>query len=209
MNIVIILTTTVHTPKHISWLKQRDSLERKKMYENVIKLWLDKSNFKIVVVENSGCRFDIPKNDNLEILSFQYPPEHKSILDQMEAKGQHEMYSLQYACLHSKFISQSDFMIKITGRYFIPKLEEYLKINLKNDIECIRQSTRWRKMNRCELVGCHRRIIDKIFYFPLQDDMMEQEMMDRMKAYTNILNLPPLLLHQPTRQGVGHLIKNI
>ena len=30
MNIVILLTTTIKTQSHISWLKQRDSEERKK-----------------------------------------------------------------------------------------------------------------------------------------------------------------------------------
>ena len=44
-------------------------------------------------------------------------------------------------------------------------------------------------------------------YFPLKNDMMEQEMMDRMKNSKNILNLPKMNLHKQTRQGVGNIIK--
>ena len=63
-------------------------------------------------------------------------------------------------------------------------------------------------MNRCEIVGCQKNIIDKVFYFPLEDDMMEQEMMNRMKNY-NILELPKMKLHKPTYQGVGNLMKEL
>ena len=51
MKIVILLTTTVNTQSNISWLKQRNSDERKKMYHNIINLWLSKTNFKIAMTE--------------------------------------------------------------------------------------------------------------------------------------------------------------
>ena len=207
MKITLILTTTINTQNHISWLKQRNSEERKQMYEEIIKLWLKNTNFKIVIVENSGSNFNLEKNKNLEIISFTYPEKDKIILDKLEAKGQHEMYSIQYACNNSKFIKDSDYVIKITGRYFIPKLENLIN-KLVNNHDCIRQSQIWRKMNRCEIVGCHKNIIDKIFYFPLKDDMMEQEMMNRMEKL-KILELPKMKLHKPTKQGVGNLMKEL
>ena len=204
--IVILLTTTVNTQNHISWLKQRNAKEREKMYINIINLWLSKTNFKIVVVENSGHNFNI-KNERLELISFTYPKKDKNILDKMEAKGQHEMYSISYACKNSTFINNCNYVIKITGRYFIPSLENILNKNLNDKINFIRQSTIWRNMNRCEIVGCSKNNIDKLFYFPLKNDMMEQEMMDRMKISKDILNLPKMKLHKKTRQGVGSLIK--
>jgi len=210
MNISILLTTTVNTQKHISWLKQRNSEKRRKMYENIIKMWLDKTKFNIVVVENSGYSFDNLKkyiSNRFEIISFTYPKKDKKILDKLVAKGQHEMYSIQYACNNSQLIKSSNFIVKITGRYFIPSLERILIKSLNKNIECIRQSLLWRKMNRCEVVGCSTILIDKIFYFPLKNDEMEQEMMDRMKKFKKILNLPQMKLHKPTRQGVGVLVK--
>ena len=204
--IVILLTTTVNTQNHISWLKQRNTKEREKMYINIINLWLSKTNFKIVVVENSGHNFNI-KNEKLELISFTYPKKDKVLLDKMEAKGQHEIYSISYACKNSTFINKCDFIIKITGRYFIPSLEDILNKNLNDKINFIRQSSIWRKMNRCELIGCSKNCIDKLFYFPLKNDMMEQEMMDRMKISKDILNLPKMKLHKKTRQGVGSIIQ--
>ena len=62
-------------------------------------------------------------------------------------------------------------------------------------------------MNRCEIVGCSKNNIDKLFYFPLKNDMMEQEMMNRMIISKDILNLPKMKLHKKTRQGVGNIIK--
>ena len=58
MKITILLTTTVNIQSHISWLKQIDSIERKNMYENIISLWLEKTELNIVVVENSGYAFE-------------------------------------------------------------------------------------------------------------------------------------------------------
>ena len=179
------------------------------MYENIIKLWLEKTNFNIVIVENSGSSFNLPINNRLEVLSFKYPEKDKIILDNMIAKGQHEMYSLQYACNNSNLIKKCDYVIKVTGRYFIPQLEQILKKNLNFDIECIRQSSKWRRMNRCEILGCKKNIIKDLFHFPLKDDMMEQEMMDRMKKYKNIFELPKMKLHKPTKQGVGVLLNEL
>ena len=204
--IVILLTTTVNTQNHISWLKQRNAKEREKMYINILNLWLSKTNFKIVLVENSGYNFNI-KNERLELISFTYPKKDKVLLDKMEAKGQHEMYSISYACKNSTFINNCDYVIKITGRYFIPSLENILNKNLNDKINFIRQSTIWRNMNRCEIVGCSKNNIDKLFYFPLKNDMMEQEMMNRMIISKDILNLPKMKLHKKTRQGVGNIIK--
>ena len=64
-------------------------------------------------------------------------------------------------------------------------------------------------MNRCELVGCSKNNINKLFYFPLKNDMMEQEMMDRMINSKNILNLPIMELDAKTKQGVGHFLDNL
>ena len=72
MNIVILLTTTVNVENYISWLKQKNKEDRKNMYMNIINLWLTKTKFKIVVVENSGYKFDI-ENTNLEQITFISP----------------------------------------------------------------------------------------------------------------------------------------
>ena len=208
MNIVVILTTTVKIQKHITWLEQRCSNVRYKMYEKIISLWLNKTNLNIVVIENSGHKFKVPDKfkNRFEMISFSYskiPEKDRINLNKMKAKGQHEVYAIQYACNHSKIIKNSDFVIKITGRYFIPSLENILIKNLKSDIDAIQQSVLWRKMNRCEVVGCSSKNIFKLFYFPAKNDMLEQEYMNRIKHLGKILKLPKMKLHKKTKQGCG------
>lgn len=214
MNIVLLMTTTVNIFDNVSWLSQKNKQERLKMYGKKIIKWLNKSNLKIVVIENSDYKFnDLIKHTNhrFEILSFKYNKEQKEIMDKYEAKGQHEIFALEYACNYSKLIKECDYVIKITGRYFVPNLESILnkELNKNPKIDFIRQSSIWRNMNRCEIVGCSKNNINKLFYFPLKNDMMEQEMMDRMINSKNILNLPVMKLDEKTKQGVGHFINKL
>ena len=129
MKITLLLTTTVKVQSQVSWLKQKDGEERKKMYEEIIGLWLEKTNLNIVVIENSGYNFENLKKkfkkyiNRFEIISFSYnqiPKVELEMLNNFVAKGQHEIYAINYACQKSKLISESDFVIKITGRYFVP-----------------------------------------------------------------------------------------
>ena len=214
MNIVLLMTTTVNVFENVSWLSQKNKEERLKMYGKKIMKWVNKSKLKIVVIENSDHKFnDLIKhtNNRFEILSFKYTKEQKEIMDKYQAKGQHEIFAVQYACNNSKLIKDCDFLIKITGRYFVPNLEKILNYELNKNpkIDFIRQSSLWRNMNRCELVGCSKNNINKLFYFPLKNDMMEQEMMDRMINSKNILNLPIMELDTKTKQGVGHFLDNL
>ena len=214
MNIVLLMTTTVNVFENVSWLSQKNKEERLKMYGKKIMKWVNKSKLKIVVIENSDYKFnDLIKhtNNRFEILSFKYTKEQKEIMDKYQAKGQHEIFAVQYACNNSKLIKDCDFLIKITGRYFVPNLEKILNYELNKNpkIDFIRQSSLWRNMNRCELVGCSKNNINKLFYIPLKNDMMEQEMMDRMINSKNILNLPIMELDTKTKQGVGHFLDNL
>jgi len=219
MNIVILLTTTVNVERYISSLKQKNKEDRKNMYMNIINLWLTKTKFKIVVVENSGYNFDI-KNENLEQITFISPkkkikkklPQKK----QITSKGQHEMYSLCYACKNSKFIKDSDYVIKITGRYFITKLEIVLNNRINKNTKIIHQSTKFKSskikgVNRCEIVGCSTKLIKEFFKFPLSHNTMEIEMMNRYKIYKKYkkLKLPEMKLHKKTIQGCGKVLKSL
>ena len=48
-------------------------------------------------------------------------------------------------------VHSSNFIIKVTGRYFIPTLENYLHDFNLNEYDCLTQNNR----DRCEMVGCH------------------------------------------------------
>ena len=238
MNIVILLTCTVNTQPHISWLKQRDSNERLEMYLNIIIKWLTHTKLQIVVIENSGVDLKtelINKYPNFntqqyldifESITYQYdniPIEDKQFLDTHEAKGHHELYAVNYTYNHSKLIKTCDYLIKITGRYFITTFENTLlkeiqnnnKYNDNNYINIIRQSQKWRGWNRCEILGCHISNFNDIFKYPSNNDMVEEEYTNRvnniLKNRVNYLvfELPVLQLDKPTKQGVGNIIYNL
>ena len=56
-NILIILTSTVNINHYKHFLHQRDPVERLNCYLKSIKQWLEKTNLKICLVENSGYTF--------------------------------------------------------------------------------------------------------------------------------------------------------
>lgn len=230
MNIVVLLTCTVNTQPHISWLKQRDSNERLEMYLNIIIKWLTKTKLQIVVIENSGVDlktelinkfpdFNINKYlDRFEAITYKYDDisaEDKQFLDSHEAKGHHELYAITYAHLNSKLIKECNYVIKITGRYFVTNLENILENNLKHDetkIKFIRQSLKWRGWNRCEVLGCQLNNFNELFNYPSKNDMVEEEYTDRVNNLVknnnnyHVLELPLLKLDKPTKQGAGDLM---
>jgi len=157
--VVIILTTTVNVQDKC-YLYQMNPLERLNDYLKSIGNWIQKTSLKIIVVENSGYPFNQFKNDNrFEIISFdesQLP--EAGYLKGNSSKGASELFSINYAIKNSKLITPDDFIIKITGRYFIPEFEEYLsKINL--DFDAVIQSDR----GSCEMLGCKRSQVSHLF----------------------------------------------
>lgn len=232
MNIVILLTCTVNTQPHISWLEQRDSNERLTMYLNIIIKWLTETKLQIVVIENSGINlknelinkfpdFNVNKYlDRFESITYEYnnmSTEDKQFLDSHEAKGHHELYAINYAHTNSKLINKCNYIIKITGRYFITNLENILedKLNQNEKINFIRQSLKWRGWNRCEVLGCHLDNFNELFNYPSNNDMVEEEYTNRVnnllknRVDYHFFELPLLKLDKPTKQGVGKLMKNL
>ena len=212
----IVLTCTVYPRNNISWLKQRDPQERINMYIEIIKLWMENTNLNLTIIENSGYQFQELKDKylennkhRLEFITFTYkdiPEEYRKFLESKEAKGHHELYALNYAYNNSYLIDETSYIIKITGRYFIPELEDILKIrldNIFNQYNIVLQNTKWRGHHRCEILGCHNNYFNKLFEFPSYNDMIEEEYTKRIIKIGTILLLPKLKLHKKTMQGVG------
>jgi hypothetical protein len=186
-NVLIILTCTVQVNRYKHFLHQLNSEERKNTYVKSIKQWLDKTKFKICVVENSGYTFPeleeyIKEYGNrFEIITFNeltLPPELQHLVYN-NSKGASEMYSIINAYSNTKFKQSINFVIKITGRYFIPELENFLLttdinnrtkgINIyerPNSIIGLHQSNE----NRCELLGIHTKLFNLIFELHLSDE---------------------------------------
>ena len=190
MNPIIILTTTVFV-QNKCYLFQIDPVERLNTYLKSIKQWLTQTKFKILVVENSGYPFnELQNSDRLEIISFDEGNSDNN------SKGASELFSIDYALNHTKF--QYDFVIKITGRYFIPKFEEYLnKINLKN-YDGICQFN----PSRCEIVGCSYNKKETVFNKICEYNHVEFLYQKRINTLNKVLQMKE---HQIEATQIGGL----
>jgi hypothetical protein len=139
--VLIILTTTVNVNRNKQFLFQTSTQDRVNTYIKSISQWLEKTNFKICVVENSGYAFtelDEYKekySDRFDVIGFSEEtlPDNLKHLYYNISKGAGEMYSVIHAYNNTKFKESTRFVIKITGRYFIDTFEEFILSNNISD----------------------------------------------------------------------------
>jgi len=168
MCVTIILTTTVNLNFNKICLFQTNINERIETYLKSILNWLNNTKFNIILVDNSGYNFDELKQEcyihynRFEIITFDEKTLNQSkYLINNTDKGASELFAINYAYYNSKLIKQkpTEFIIKITGRFFIPDLENYLtKFDLKK-YDCLTQNN----IDRCEMVGCNINNFNYIF----------------------------------------------
>ena len=155
--ISIILTSTVNVNTKDSFFLT-DSSERVKQYVKSVKSWLENTKYNIVLVENSGYAFEelfeeVEKyRGRFEILSFGMNEAPEFILVSRD-KGLHELFSINYALNNSR-LTNSDFVIKVTGRYYIPEFQEYTNTFNLGLYDAIVQNGHTSN-SRCEMIGCH------------------------------------------------------
>lgn len=165
--ITIVLTCTVNPHNNIRTLKMKDPTQRKNIYIDAIRRWLNETSFVIIVVENSGYRF--PELDHerqlfhhrFEILSFTESERNEyDLIQSNTSKGVHEFIAMWHAIEQSRFRDETLFWIKITGRYFIPEFENFLQTQDVQTSLALRQSNK----ERCEIVGAHYSIASYVFF---------------------------------------------
>ncbi len=160
----IILTSTVNV-QNKTFLYQTNALERLDCYILAIRQWLAKTQFNIVLVENSGYPFiELTKElndyqDRFEIISFIESTVAPDLNGNL-SKGVSELFAIHYALRLSYILrNNTRFVIKVTSRYFIPDLEEYLKDYDLEDYDVLTQSS----PACCEMVGCHMKNVGEFF----------------------------------------------
>ena len=199
--ILIVLTTTVYIQDKL-YLFQIDPQERINTYILSIKKWLENTKFNILVVDNSGYLFEeFEENNRFQVISFKENeiPEATYLLHNQN-KGASELFAIQYGVTKCKF-SNFNFIIKVTGRYFIPDFEEYLNDNLKDsDVIC------QYGISRCEMIGCKKKYFFNLFNLSLIlinwqfCNHIEFLYTERINAFDKILICKPLQI-EPTQQG--------
>ena len=224
-NVLLILTCTINVNHYKHYIYQTNPNDRLELYLKSIKQWLELTNFKICVIENSGYTFSElaeytnKYNDRFEILTFN----ELNLTNGLEhliynnSKGASEMYSIIYAYSNTKFKNNINFVIKITGRYFIPDFQNFLiqvdiisntkhiSIHDNNDLIIgLQQSNNM----RCEILGIHILFFNIIYNFNLSDDNnifyphVEYIYSNRFKLLNQnkIIKLPVFKI-EPTQMG--------
>jgi hypothetical protein len=212
----ILLTSTVYVQKKEA-LYQVDPQERINIYIKSIRQWLYDTELKIVLVENSGYEFkeldeELKKySGRFEIILF-----NEDTLEECEYlrgnadKGASELFSINYAYKNSRLLNNTEFIIKITGRYFIKELESYIQeYNLKMyDVLC---QNNYELSPRCEMIGCNVKNFNVIFDLkmkknpPVSFRCIEFEYRDRIFTYNNILICKKFKIEPTQRGGLNEL----
>jgi hypothetical protein len=214
---LIILTTTVSVQDKV-YLFQTDKGERAQVYTKKIRQWLQETSFPIVVVENTGYTFpeleqerEIYK-DRFEIISYMESElEEAAFLKGNPYKGASEVFAIHWAYHHSQFSVTAPFIIKITGRFFIPQLEIYLSGFSLENYDVLVQN----RKNRCEMLGCRKDHFEHVFGTELinrhgnHDGNVEDVYQFRCEQYENIIHCPEFPIEGTQRGGINEVFYNI
>jgi hypothetical protein len=172
-DICIILTATIHVKEHKVGVFQKDSNDRLEVYLKATKQWLDTTDFRIVLVENSGYEwkelttYQKKYTDRFQICTFDELYETEAgYLKQDQSKGCSELFSINYAFCKSELAKTSKYVIKVTSRFFIPDLQHFLASIPLEDCHALRQN----EGGRCEMVGCRIDRFCDIFYVYALDE---------------------------------------
>jgi len=207
--ITILLTTTVYVHNHKCYLHQTKWEDRRNTYLKSIQQWLQKTNFNIVAVENSGYKFkeldELLKKykSRFEFIGFSESElQEATFLNNNNSKGASEVFSINYAFQRSTLLQSAEFIIKVTGRYFISELQEYLANFNISTYDGLTQDDN----NKCEIVGCHAKHFKNVFDNNLLDEHgnytghVEFVYRYRLSKYPNVIKCKIFTI-QPTQRG--------
>ena len=120
MNKFCILLTCCMSPMYCT---EKEIEKRKKLYLKVIKKWLKETEFAIYCVDSSGYKFSEIENKRFHLYSFLYKNKDPHV-----GKSNGECKSILKAYKYfKKDFTKYNFIIKITGRYFLNNLEKWTK----------------------------------------------------------------------------------
>lgn len=123
-NIILFLTACVN-PNGMRFTVLQDKKERIIQYADAANFYYKKTKYKILIVENTNYDMSqyLPQDkDRIEYLTFDGNKYNKEL-----GKGYGEALIIKYASTHSKFYSQADTIIKITGRDKVLNINKIIK----------------------------------------------------------------------------------
>jgi hypothetical protein len=218
MNATIILTSTVNVNSNKYCVFQKTKNERLQTYLASVFQWLYKTNFDIILVENSGYIYEELNEEKqkfanrFEVITYNEPElKECEYLINNDSKGASEIFSINYAFSNSKLLKPNSFIIKIAGRFFIPELEDYLLDYDLDSYDCLTQYNR----NRCEMVGCNYKNFSHVFNPTLLNENNEYEghieniWKYRTSFYDNVLVCRRFAISKTQRGGLDEVLYDV
>jgi len=122
--VCVLLTATIDC-KGVAFMKRNDPVVRENDYVQSMAKWIDSTTCPIVFCENSGYPIEriekvMRKCANRETESLQFEGQD---FPRELGKGFGEFRTIKYAIQHSNIIMNSDYVVKVNGRYFIRNIE--------------------------------------------------------------------------------------
>lgn len=130
MNKVAILLTACVNPSGMSMTALQDGAERRRQYVNALRYYLDNTSVPIVVIENTGTDISSEfasylRSKRLEYITFLGNDYNKSL-----GKGYGEATMIIHAIENSQLLSQTKYVIKITGRLIVENIRDIISSRL-------------------------------------------------------------------------------
>jgi len=196
-NTCILLTTTINTEKG-------NVNERLNMYLEVINDYLNNTELVIHIVESSGYNFpEFKNNPRIIVHSFKSTRE-KGSSSILEAES-------ILSAINNLNLSNYEYIIKITGRYYIPNLSKLIE-NIPADADFLFQSkySNCKNWQNSEIFGCRTRYMDLICNKILKDSMAFEKVLYLFsidKNYTSY-RFPEIKLYKPVIRGGDKTVMN-
>jgi len=135
----ILLMTATISSEHFGNVGTtiQDTQERRKQYEETLHKYITLSKFdKIVFAENSGAAFDMQRFGKLaerygKMIEFLYLPGNKENT-QIFGKSYGEAQLISDAVCNSKLLENEQAFYKVTGRIWIPNINELIDNKVNN-----------------------------------------------------------------------------
>lgn len=127
VNTVILLTACIN-PGGMAYTSLQDVESRIQQYKKALHFYLEFTQFKILVVENTLSYFADRMeyyilSGRLEYLTFEGNNYDKSL-----GKGFGEALIIRYALENSLLLREAEYVIKITGRLIVPNIKKLYKL---------------------------------------------------------------------------------
>lgn len=203
MNTALVLTTCVTPNKKFITRNdsedaekeiEKDIKERVNLYKNVIDKYLDRTKLNIHIIESSGS--NVLKNiykDNNRIKYHTFKLENPIFFNNIhnESTTAYEAYSILQA--YNNFnLSKYGKILKITGRYFIPNIENIIN-SLQENADIYVQNTIYHDSlsQRCEIIGMKSNLCPGLMISVIKKRiLMERFLYDLYNQYDNNQNPP-------------------